>query len=219
MGQNKVQFVDETGNAFFECHASEARAAVKAVEDFRTGEKDKRELREIKAAADALYLMAKSVAVVPAPLPPAHALTIEGLNQMFVQLEKEDLMVTHIFVSATRYADLRNWGKMVFDVETKKEMLMIGCLGHIWSADIFVRKEVPEDVVIVASGEGVRRPSHVEGVPRPPKYRAVAWKFDCSGPRPKTEGELIVERLDRIEKMLDELLRANRKWLPRFFGR
>ena len=196
MGQNKVQFVDETGNAFFECHASEARAAVKAVEDFRTREKDKRELQEIKAVADALYSEAKHVPVVPAPLPPAHALTVEGLNQMFVQLEKENLLVTHIFVSATRYADFRNWGKTVFDVETKKETLMIGCLGHLWSADVFVMKEVPEDVVIVASGEGVRLPSH-----------AVAWKFDLAGPRPKTEGELIAERLDRIEKMLAELPR------------
>jgi len=77
------------------------------------------------------------------------ALTITALNQAFATVEQHDLTVGKVVCHAFRYADIRNWGKTVYDEATTKEVLTTGLFGHIWTADIHVSSRMPTDTVFV----------------------------------------------------------------------
>ena len=77
------------------------------------------------------------------------ALSITALNQAFASVEQHDLTVGKIVLHALRYADIRNWGKTVYDEATQKEVLTTGLFGHIWTADIHVSSRVPVATVYV----------------------------------------------------------------------
>lgn len=77
------------------------------------------------------------------------ALTITALNQAFSTVEQHDLTVGKVVCHAFRYADIRNWGKTVYDEATTKQVLTTGLFGHIWTADIHVSSRMPTDTVFV----------------------------------------------------------------------
>jgi len=84
------------------------------------------------------------------------ALSISSLNQAFALVESHDLTVGKVVCHALRYADVRNWGKTVYDEATQKEVLTTGLFGHIWTADIHVSSRVnPVYVYILAPAEYV----------------------------------------------------------------
>jgi hypothetical protein len=69
-------------------------------------------------------------------------LSIDALNQAFATVEQHDLTVGKVVCHALRYADIRGWGKTVYDEATMKEVLTSGLFGHIWTADIHVSSRV-----------------------------------------------------------------------------
>lgn len=77
------------------------------------------------------------------------ALSITALNQAFATVEQHDLIVGKITMHPLRYADVRNWGKTVYDEATTKEVLTTGLFGHIWTADIHVSSRMPTTEVYV----------------------------------------------------------------------
>lgn len=77
------------------------------------------------------------------------ALTITALNQAFSTVEQHDLTVGKVVCHAFRYADIRNWGKTVYDEATTKQVLTTGLFGHIWTADIHVSSRMPTTTVFV----------------------------------------------------------------------
>lgn len=77
------------------------------------------------------------------------SLSISALNQAFASIEQHDLTVGKVVCHALRYADIRAWGKTVYDEATQKEVLTTGLFGHIWTADIHVSSRVPTDTVFV----------------------------------------------------------------------
>jgi hypothetical protein len=77
------------------------------------------------------------------------ALTLSALNQAFATVETHDLTVAKIVMHAQRYADVRNWGKTVYDEATQREVLTSGLFGHIWTADIHVSSRMPTNTVLV----------------------------------------------------------------------
>jgi hypothetical protein len=77
------------------------------------------------------------------------ALSISALNQAFATVEQHDLTVGKLVMHALRYADIRNWGKTVYDEATQKEVLTTGLFGHIWTADIHVSSRVNTSYVFV----------------------------------------------------------------------
>jgi len=77
------------------------------------------------------------------------ALTITALNQAFASIEEHDLTVSKIIMHAQRYADVRNFGKDVFDEATTREVLVSGLFGHLWTADIHVSSRMPTDKVLL----------------------------------------------------------------------
>jgi hypothetical protein len=77
------------------------------------------------------------------------ALTLTALNQAFATIESHDLTVAKIVMHAQRYADVRNFGKTVYDEATSREVLTSGLFGHLWTADIHVSSKMPTDTVML----------------------------------------------------------------------
>lgn len=77
------------------------------------------------------------------------ALTLNALNQAFATIEQHDLTVGKIVTHALRYADIRNFGKTIYDEATQKEVLTTGLFGHLFTADIHVSSKCPTDTVIL----------------------------------------------------------------------
>ena len=114
------------------------RAQIKAKEAIQ-----KEEDTNIFNAAFAAVPTAQSV------LAAGGALTITALNQAFAAIEEHDLTVAKIIMHAQRYADVRNFGKDVFDEATTREVLISGLFGHLWTADIHVSSRMPTNKVLL----------------------------------------------------------------------
>jgi hypothetical protein len=114
------------------------RAQIKAKEAIQKVE-DSEIFTVINAAIDADHTVVST----------GGALTITALNQAFSTVEQHDLTVGKVVLHAFRYADIRNWGKTVYDEATTKEVLTTGLFGHIWTADIHVSSRMPTTTVFV----------------------------------------------------------------------
>jgi len=77
------------------------------------------------------------------------ALSLNALNQAFATIEQHDLTVGKIVLHALRYADIRNFGKTVYDEATQKEVLTTGLFGHLFTADIHVSSKMPTALVLL----------------------------------------------------------------------
>jgi hypothetical protein len=119
------------------------RAQIKAKEAIQK-EEDFNIFRAINAAIDAAHTVVST----------GGALTLTALNSAFATVEQHDLTVGKIVLHALRYADIRNFGKTVYDEATQKEVLTTGLFGHLWTADIHVSsKQDTSRVFVLAPAE------------------------------------------------------------------
>ncbi len=102
------------------------------------------------------------LAAIEAVVPTSHTvnatgeLTLQALNYVFTAIEEHDLVVAKIVVHPRQYGDIRMWGNEVFDQATKREVLMSGLFGHIFTADIHMSHRVSSgDVFVLAPAETV----------------------------------------------------------------
>jgi hypothetical protein len=79
------------------------------------------------------------------------SLTIAALNAAFASVESHDLTVAKIVTHAQRYADIRTFGKTVYDEATQREVLTSGLFGHLWTADIHVTSRMATTSVLLAA--------------------------------------------------------------------
>jgi len=114
------------------------RAQIKAKEAIQK-EEDLNIFNAINAAVDAAHTVVST----------GGALTLNALNQAFATIEQHDLTVGKIICHALRYADIRNFGKTVYDEATQKEVLTTGLFGHLFTADIHVSSKCPTDSVFL----------------------------------------------------------------------
>ena len=112
------------------------RAQIKAKEAIQK-EEDLNIFNAIGAAVDAAHTVVST----------GGALTLSALNQAFATIEQHDLTVGKIVCHALRYADIRNFGKTVYDEATQKEVLTTGLFGHLFTADIHVSSKMPVNTV------------------------------------------------------------------------
>lgn len=83
-------------------------------------------------------------------------LTLQALNYVFTVIEEHDLVVSKIVVHPRQYGDIRMWGNEVFDQATKREVLMSGLFGHLFTADIHMSHRVtPGSTYCLAPAETV----------------------------------------------------------------
>lgn len=114
------------------------RAQIKAKEAIQK-EEDLNIFNAINAAVDAAHTVVST----------GGSLTLNALNQAFATIEQHDLTVGKIVCHALRYADIRNFGKTVYDEATQKEVLTTGLFGHLFTADIHVSSRCPTDTVFL----------------------------------------------------------------------
>lgn len=114
------------------------RAQIKAKEAIQK-EEDLNIFNAINAAVDAAHTVVST----------GGTLTLNALNQAFATIEQHDLTVGKIICHALRYADIRNFGKTVYDEATQKEVLTTGLFGHLFTADIHVSSKCPTDTVFL----------------------------------------------------------------------
>lgn len=76
-------------------------------------------------------------------------LTVSSLNFAFSTIETHDLTVAKIVMHPQQYADVRLFGRDVFDEATRRDVLMSGLFGHLWTADIHVSHRVPPGKVFL----------------------------------------------------------------------
>lgn len=83
-------------------------------------------------------------------------LNIASLNYAFSLIESHDLTVAKIVMHPQQYADVRLFGRDVYDEATRRDVLMSGLFGHLWTADIHVSHRVtPGSVYLLAPAEYV----------------------------------------------------------------
>ena len=83
-------------------------------------------------------------------------LSIASLNYAFSTIESHDLTVAKIVMHPRQYADFRIIGRDVYDEATRRDVLMSGLFGHLWTADIHVSSRMPTNtVLVVANPENV----------------------------------------------------------------
>jgi len=114
------------------------RAQIKAKEAIQK-EEDLNIFNAIIASVDAAHTVVST----------GGTLTLHALNQAFATIEQHDLTVGKIVCHALRYADIRNFGKTVYDEATQKEVLTTGLFGHLFTADIHVSSKCPTDTVFL----------------------------------------------------------------------
>lgn len=114
------------------------RAQIKAKEAIQK-EEDLNIFNAVEAAVDAVHTVIST----------GGTLTIAALNQGFATIEQHDLTVGKMVMHALRYADVRNFGKTVYDEATTKEVLTTGLFGHLFTADIHVSSKCPTDTVFL----------------------------------------------------------------------
>jgi hypothetical protein len=86
----------------------------------------------------------------------AGELTLQALNYVFTTIEEHDLVVAKIVVHPRQYGDFRMFGNEVFDQATRREVLMSGLFGHLYTADIHMSHRVPAgSVYLLAPAETV----------------------------------------------------------------
>lgn len=114
------------------------RAQIKAKEAIQK-EEDTNIFNAILAAVNAAHTVTAT----------GGALTLTALNQAFATIEAHDLTVAKIVMHAQRYADVRNFGKTVYDEATQREVLTSGLFGHLWTADIHVSSRMSTSTVLL----------------------------------------------------------------------
>jgi hypothetical protein len=114
------------------------RAQIKAKEAIQK-EEDRNIFNAIVAAVDANHTVVST----------GGTLTLNSLNSAFATIESHDLTVGKIVCHAQRYADIRNFGKTVYDEATQKEVLTTGLFGHLYTADIHVSSRCPVSTVFL----------------------------------------------------------------------
>jgi hypothetical protein len=120
------------------------RAQMKAKEAIQKLE-DTEILRDIDAAVRTTQTVTQS-----------GELSIASLNYAFSTIESRDLTVAKIVMHPQQYADIRLYGRDVFDEATRRDVLMSGLFGHLWTADIHVSHRVtPGSVYLLAPAEYV----------------------------------------------------------------
>ena len=155
---NQVAFFNiGKGHAFFLCSPDEARYAMDSVREWRASGVKVRESEGQEAARIARKDAFRAAlvgtraweSVVPActVISTGGQLSFSALNQSFATIEanfrKVGPTVDVIVTGALRCADIRQWGRTVFDEATQKEFIGRGLFGSVFGADIYLDNTLP----------------------------------------------------------------------------
>ena len=159
----RVAFVNiKTGNVFFDCHPAEARTAMNAVKKLRLIKQNPDLLLEestLNKQKEAI-LNDKTQPEIYTHSAPAWTatsiITVVLLNSIFARIEQEDYKVTAMFMNSIRFADIRNFGKAIYDeydwdidLQDWKNDMRIE--GRLWGALIVVCNQLTNEDLFFTS--------------------------------------------------------------------
>lgn len=76
-------------------------------------------------------------------------ITQAALTDAFALIERHDLNVARVYMNAVDYADVRKFGREVFDMETQQTLIRTGLMGVLWGAQIVISRLVPAGFIYV----------------------------------------------------------------------
>lgn len=145
----RVVFVNiKDGTVFFDCSPAEARAAVDEIKRFRERKTTIPELIDRVKMVWSLVANHKKRAIKLDG--PENELTINSLNLAFAQMEKTDHIVHAVCMNPVNYANVRGFGKSVYDEATTHE-IEAGIFAHIWTADILISSDIKKNTYYLVS--------------------------------------------------------------------
>jgi hypothetical protein len=197
-----VKLINEEGVTCLEMSAAEARLVARYVGQCRRGNAENFDEKKLRTKVEQLLACIKSVKVSEKKEYATNGLTADILADMYTVIENQQCFVTHVFMSARRYSDLRKWNRDILDIETDLYKLRAGFMAMLWGADIVIvsSEVVPEDEVVIVSDS--------RGVGNKREYIFARWAFKFEGLPPaeftKMERMLddVVKRLGAIETLL-----------------
>ena len=157
----RVAFVNlNSGKVFFDCHPSEARAAMLAVTDMRANgspeaRQQKKEAEELKAIVDKVLASDARQHHVELVGEPDGSLTTEFVNGQMHNIERQERLVDYILVNANLFGWFRTFGNTVFEAYTQKEVLTSGRFGRLWGhTELVVRAACrPNEIYFISSSD------------------------------------------------------------------
>lgn len=78
-------------------------------------------------------------------------LALSSINTACMYVEEHDLVAAKIVVHARLYAQIRGFGKTIFDEASTREILTTGLYGHLYTADIHVSSRMAKDTLLVTA--------------------------------------------------------------------
>lgn len=84
-----------------------------------------------------------------ADIPVVAPITGAVLADAFALVERHDLRVARVYMSARDYADVRKFGRDILDIESQAALLKTGLQGVLWGAQIVTSRLVPNGTVYV----------------------------------------------------------------------
>lgn len=80
--------------------------------------------------------------------------TLHEFKNSFIQFSKKLLIVDKIIINTNTFNIMRNWETEELDLITKIEILSTGLFAYIYNADVYINKNVPDNVVyLIAAPE------------------------------------------------------------------
>jgi len=119
-------------------------------------------------------------------IPVAAPLTPSVMADAFALVERHSLRVARIFMNAVDYADVRKWGRDIYDPETQAVLLRTGIQGNLWGAQIITSRLVPAGFVYVCT-----EPEYFGRIP----VRTELTVLSADDPKARTIGYSIFENL------------------------
>ena len=108
------------------------------------------------------------------------------LADAFAQIEAHDLRVARVFMNAKDYADIRKFGREIFDPETQATLLKTGLMGNLWGAQVIISRLVPAGFIYVTA-----EPEFFGRIP----VRTELTVLSADNPRARTIGFSVFENL------------------------
>jgi len=151
---------------------------------------------EIQAAEDTrVFAVLNSIAVngfdsvagqTNADIPVIAPLNGAVLADAFALIERHDLKVARVYMSARDYADVRKFGRDILDTETQGVLLKTGLQSTLWGAQIITSRLVPAGTVYVCC-----EPEHFGRIP----VRTELTVLSADNPANRTIGFSVFENL------------------------
>ncbi len=155
--ENQVAFFNiKDKNAFFFVAPDEARIAMDYIKQWRINgfnqiNREKKLDEYVKTMMNEYSSREIETIIIRDAFSPQYRFSLDFVNHSFLEMEKEDRIVDALVISARTYAEIRMWGKTIYNEASVYEIKHRGVFGYIYTADIYVSKKVNDYDILVVS--------------------------------------------------------------------